>query len=111
MKAFDTDVLTEIFMDNSAYAERIASVPLDEQSAPVVAIEEILRGRLNVIRQAESGKARITNPQSLHLGARSYRAMLDLRSSLRMSLGCLVPGSSCGASRVSVKGRSVEKGQ
>jgi hypothetical protein len=30
MKAFDTDVLTEILMGNSAYAERIANVPLDE---------------------------------------------------------------------------------
>jgi predicted nucleic acid-binding protein len=60
MKAFDTDILTEILAGNPAYAERIAKVPLGEQSAPIVAIEEVLRGRLNVIRQAEAGKARIT---------------------------------------------------
>ena len=45
MKAFDTDILTEILVGNPAYAERIANVPLEEQSAPIVAIEEILRDR------------------------------------------------------------------
>lgn len=60
MKAFDTDILTEILAGNPAYAERIATVPLDEQFVPIVAVEEILRGRLNAIRQAEAGKARIT---------------------------------------------------
>jgi tRNA(fMet)-specific endonuclease VapC len=59
MKAFDTDILTEILAGNPAYAERIAKVPLDEQVVPIVAVEEILRGRLNAIRQAEAGKARI----------------------------------------------------
>ncbi len=60
MKVFDMDILTEILLGNPAYAERIAKVPPDEQAAPIVAIEEIIRGRLNVIRQAEAGKARIT---------------------------------------------------
>jgi tRNA(fMet)-specific endonuclease VapC len=60
MKAFDTDILTEILAGNPAYAERIADVPLAEQAVPIVAVEEIIRGRLNAIRQAEAGKARIT---------------------------------------------------
>jgi tRNA(fMet)-specific endonuclease VapC len=60
MKAFDTDILTEILTGNPAYAERIAKVPLDEQVVPIVVVEEILRGRLNAIRQAEAGKTRIT---------------------------------------------------
>lgn len=60
MKAFDTDLLTEILAGNPAYAERIAQVPVAEQAAPIVAIEEIIRGRLNMIRQAEAGKARIS---------------------------------------------------
>lgn len=59
MKAFDTDVLTEILSGNPAYAERIAQVPPDEQAVPVVVVEEVLRGRLNVIRLAEAGKARV----------------------------------------------------
>jgi tRNA(fMet)-specific endonuclease VapC len=60
MKAFDTDILTEILLGDPAYAQRIANVPPDDQAASMVAIEEIIRGRLNVIRQAEGGKARIT---------------------------------------------------
>ena len=40
MKAFDTDILTEILAGNPAYAERIAHVPLDEQAVPIVAVEE-----------------------------------------------------------------------
>ena len=60
MKAFDTDILTEILAGNPAYAERIAEVPLAEQTVPIVAVEELIRGRLNVIRQAEAANARIT---------------------------------------------------
>ncbi len=67
MKAFDTDILTEILAGNPAYAERIANVPLPEQAAPIVAIEEIIRGRLNTIRQAEAGKARVTVEQAYAL--------------------------------------------
>jgi hypothetical protein len=44
MKAFDTDILTEILVGNLAYAERLATVPLEEQAAPVVAIEESCAG-------------------------------------------------------------------
>src|SRR5712692_11865087 len=64
MKAFDTDILTEILAGNPAYAERIANVPLVEQAVPIVAVEELIRGRLNIIRQAEAGKARITIEQA-----------------------------------------------
>jgi tRNA(fMet)-specific endonuclease VapC len=64
MKAFDTDILTEILAGNPAYAERIASVPIDEQVVPIVAVEEIIRGRLNVIRQAEAAKSRISIEQA-----------------------------------------------
>ncbi len=60
MKVFDTDILTEILSGNPAYAERIANVPPDEQAASIITVEEIIRGRFNVIRQAEAGKARIT---------------------------------------------------
>lgn len=79
MKAFDTDILTEILAGNPAYAERIAKVPLDEQSAPIVAIEEVLRGRLNVIRQAEAGKARITIERAYQLFEETLDALRELR--------------------------------
>jgi predicted nucleic acid-binding protein len=60
MKAFDTDILTESLIGNPAYAERLAGVPPDEQVVPIMVVEEIIRGRLNVIRQAEAGKARVS---------------------------------------------------
>jgi len=76
MKAFDTDILTEILAGNPAYAERLAQVPLGEQSVPIVAVEEVLRGRLNVIRQAEAGKARVTIDQAY---SRFEQTLADLR--------------------------------
>ncbi len=60
MIAFDTDVLTEILLGNTHLADRAARIAVSEQSVPIVVIEEILRGRLNAIRQAEAGKARIS---------------------------------------------------
>ena len=67
MKAFDTDILTEILAGNPAYAERFAQVPLGEQAVPIVVIEELIRGRLNTIRQAEAAKSRITIEQAYFL--------------------------------------------
>src|SRR5262245_45420291 len=67
MKAFDTDILTEILLDNAAYVERAAAIPLDQQAVPILVVEEILRGRLNVIRQAEAGKGRVTIDQAYQL--------------------------------------------
>jgi len=67
MKAFDTDILTEILAGNPAYAERIAKVPLVDQAVPIIAVEEIIRGRLNTIRQAEAAKARIPIEQAYSL--------------------------------------------
>lgn len=52
MKAFDTDILTEILTGNPDYAERIATLTVDEQAAPIVSVEEIIRGRLQAVRQA-----------------------------------------------------------
>ena len=79
MKAFDTDILTEVLSGNPAYAERIANVPPTEQSVPIVVIEEIIRGRLNSIRQAESGKARISIEQADELFERTLDDFRDLR--------------------------------
>jgi tRNA(fMet)-specific endonuclease VapC len=78
MKAFDTDILTEILLGNPAYAERVAHVPLEEQRAPVVAVEEIIRGRLNTIRQAEAGKARITLEEAYELFEQTLEAIGEL---------------------------------
>ena len=39
MKAFDTDILTQILRGNPAYAERVALVPVAEQAFPILAAE------------------------------------------------------------------------
>ena len=59
MKAFDTDVLTEILLGDPTYVARAATIPPYEQAVPVIVIEELLRGRLHVIRQAEAGQAKV----------------------------------------------------
>jgi tRNA(fMet)-specific endonuclease VapC len=66
MKAFDTDILTEILRGNSAYADRVAMIPVVEQAIPIVAAEEVLRGRLSTIRHAEAGKAKIAIDRAYH---------------------------------------------
>jgi tRNA(fMet)-specific endonuclease VapC len=76
MKAFDTDVLVEILAGNPLYVRRAAAIPLDEQSTPVVVVEEILRARLNSIRQAEAGKGKVSISRAYDLLARS---LIELR--------------------------------
>ena len=79
MKSFDTDILTEILAGNPKFAERTDSIPPEEQSAPVVAVEEVLRGRLNVIRQAEAGKSRITIDQAYRFFEETLDALRELK--------------------------------
>jgi tRNA(fMet)-specific endonuclease VapC len=76
MKAFDTDVLTEILLGNDEYVRRASLIPTHEQAIPVLVAEEIIRGRLNTIRQAEGGKGRVTIERAYELFERTLR---DLR--------------------------------
>jgi tRNA(fMet)-specific endonuclease VapC len=55
MTAFDAEVLTRILAGERRFSERARSVPIQEQTVPIVVVEEIVRGRLNSIRQAETG--------------------------------------------------------
>jgi tRNA(fMet)-specific endonuclease VapC len=75
MIAFDTDVLTEILLGNPVFTERANQIPASEQAVPVIVIEEILRGRLNSIRQAEAGKSKITLERAYELFQRSLVAL------------------------------------
>jgi hypothetical protein len=54
MKAFDSDVLTLILQGDPDCVRKASLIPTLEQSTPVVVIEEIVRGRLNAIRQAQA---------------------------------------------------------
>lgn len=60
MTAFDTDVLTEILHADPVYVQRMGLIPPADRVIPVVAWEEILRGRLDAIRRAQAGRIRLT---------------------------------------------------
>ncbi len=67
MKVFDTDVLTDILRGVPGVVERSMLIPPEDQAIPIVGAEEILRGRLNAIRQAEAGKLSITISRAYEL--------------------------------------------
>ena len=60
MIAFDADILSDIWAGDPELTRRAAEVPVYEQVVPVVVVEEMLRGRLNSIRQAEAGKSKLS---------------------------------------------------
>lgn len=66
MIAFDTDVLSDLFARKPAYVVRAAVIPTAEQAVPLVVAEEVVRGQLDAIRQAESGRGKITLVQAYH---------------------------------------------
>jgi tRNA(fMet)-specific endonuclease VapC len=76
MNAFDTDVFSEILLGNAAYVSRGSLIPDDQQAIPIIVAEEILRGRLNIIRQAEAGKSKVTVDLAYQLFEKTIR---DLR--------------------------------
>jgi tRNA(fMet)-specific endonuclease VapC len=73
MIAFDTDVLTEILLGDPTFVARAVTTPPHEQAVPVVVIEEIMRGRSQVIRQAEAGQARVNLPRAYDLFEQTIR--------------------------------------
>jgi tRNA(fMet)-specific endonuclease VapC len=79
MRVFDTDILTEILLGNPTYAERLAAISPAEQAVSIVTIEELIRGRLNTIRQAEAGKARVTVERAYALFEQTLEDVSDLR--------------------------------
>jgi predicted nucleic acid-binding protein len=79
MIAFDTDVLTEVLLGNTTYVARVAAIPLQEQAMPVIVVEEIMRGRLNIIRQAEAGRASISLARAYELFEETFTDFRRLR--------------------------------
>ena len=81
MIAFDSDVLSDIWAGRQDYVLRASLIPHDEQSIPIVVAEEMLRGRFDVIRKAESGKLSIDLTRAYELFeqtlslVRSYRLL------------------------------------
>src|ERR1700733_3809530 len=79
MKAFDTDVLTAIWEGNAIYVRRVTAIPLDEQAVPILVAEEIVRGRLSIIRKAESAKASIGIERAYHLFHKTLLAISHVK--------------------------------
>lgn len=80
MIAFDTDVLTGILLGRDADVARVTAIPAHDQAVPIIVVEEILRGRLNVIRQAEAGAARIRIEQAYALFEETLRDFQSIRT-------------------------------
>ena len=54
MTAIDNDIFTQYVYGNSQIVARILAFPRGELALPVIVVEEILRGRLNKIRQMQA---------------------------------------------------------
>jgi tRNA(fMet)-specific endonuclease VapC len=67
MIAFDADVLTGILAGDDQYVQQAALIPIPDQAVPIVVVEEIVRGRLNSVRQAEAGKTRLSVERAYEL--------------------------------------------
>ena len=60
MIAFDTDILSELLDGTPAYVQRASAIAIADQYVPIVVATEVLRGRLNAIRQAEAQKGKLS---------------------------------------------------
>jgi tRNA(fMet)-specific endonuclease VapC len=78
MIAYDTDVLVELLKGHPTYAARARAIPKEEQFVPIVVVEEIQRGRLNSIRQAEAGKGRISLERAYALYEQTFVALRSM---------------------------------
>jgi hypothetical protein len=53
--------------------ERATAIPAHEQAALIIVIEEIIRGRLNVIRQTEAGRPSVSIARAYELFEETFR--------------------------------------
>ena len=67
MKAFDADILTYIAEGDAVCVSKLALISVAEQSVPIVVAEQVFRGRLNVIRQAQASKATVSVERAYEL--------------------------------------------
>ncbi len=67
MIAFDTDVLTAILLGHNDFVQRVIAIPENEQAVPIIVVEEIIRGRLKIIRQAEAQQTKISIERAYEL--------------------------------------------
>jgi tRNA(fMet)-specific endonuclease VapC len=75
MTAFDTDIVSLVLNGRQWYVDRAALVPVAELALPIGVVEEFYRGRLSAIRQAESGKAKLTVPAAYEMFRRTVESL------------------------------------
>ncbi len=56
MTALDSDLFTLFLQGHPTIADKVSTISPDELVLPVVVVEEVMRGRLSAIRQAQSKK-------------------------------------------------------
>lgn len=72
--ALDTDILTKVLHGDPIVTSLLANIPIAEQAIPVVVLEEMLRGRLNTIRQTEAGRGSMTLDAAYEVFRKSIQA-------------------------------------
>lgn len=80
MICYDTDVLVELLKGHSDFGAKARAIPREEQFVPIVVVEdeEIQRGRLNSIRQAEAGRAQISLERAYELYEQTFIALRSM---------------------------------
>lgn len=74
MIALDTDVLTLYLHGDPIIVGKIQATPREQIVLPLIVVEEVVRGRLNLVRQAQAGKSRFTLSQAYELFAYTFLA-------------------------------------
>jgi tRNA(fMet)-specific endonuclease VapC len=76
MIGFDTDILSLVLRGDPVCLQKASLIPAAEQGVPIVAVEEVLRGRLNAVRQAQAGKSNLSVDETYR---RLERTVVDLQ--------------------------------
>jgi tRNA(fMet)-specific endonuclease VapC len=80
MTAFDADILSDILHARPDLVARASRIEASRQVVPLVVVEEVIRGRFAVIRQAEAKKGKVTLAQAYELFDQSFRAPAAFRT-------------------------------
>jgi tRNA(fMet)-specific endonuclease VapC len=75
MKVFDTDILSLLVRGDPTCVLKAAMIPEAEQGVSIVTAEEVLRGRLDAIRQAQARKSKLSVDEAYR---RLQRSITDL---------------------------------
>jgi len=77
--AFDSDIVSLLFSGSKPYVDRAGAIPAKELALPIGVVEEMLRGRLNTIRQAESSRGTALLPGAYELFRRTVELLRPYR--------------------------------